>query len=87
MNAQLQPIIVESGVPMPKRKWRTPPNARYPWASMEVGDSFLVPRPSGVDHNRFSSKVSNAANEARKRTGRVFRCRSMTTGVRVWRVA
>lgn len=53
----------------------------YPWASMEVGDSFLaegkaIGRMSPVAHAR-------AANHP----GEKYACRTVDGGVRVWRVA
>ena len=53
--------------------------SKYPWATMEIGDSFLVP-DLGVD------SMSAAASQAGKRLGRKFTCRTMNHGVRIWRV-
>ena len=67
---------IEKGIPAPDR-WST---AKYPFLTMEVGDSFFV---SGDQ----SSKLSAAACQCRRRSGMVFMVRKMDGGVRCWRIA
>ena len=52
---------------------------KYPWESMEIGDSFLA--------TVTLSTMSSVANRAAKRTGRKFSCRTTKDGIRVWRIA
>lgn len=55
---------------------------RYPWADMEVGDSFFVP-------NKRSANMASTASSAGQRLGRVFVVRTVReggeNGVRIWR--
>ena len=72
-------IKIERGVPMPHRVAR---QRKYPFAQMDVGDSFLVPL-DGVDRIRVQNSVCSTARGV---SGRKF-CTSMVEGgVRVWRI-
>ncbi len=73
-------IKVDKGVPMPKaeRTQLKPRESKYPWASMEVGDSFEV---AGKTTKNFGT----ACYAAGKRLGKKFAARATDTGVRVWR--
>lgn len=51
--------------------------SKYPWKTMEIGDSFL-----GV-----TKTMPSLASWASKRTGRKFTVRKCPEGFRVWRVA
>lgn len=70
-------ITIDRGIPIP-------PRGVYQRTilSMATGDSFLVP----CDPERFRS-VQNAVRKAASRVGARVRVRSMTTGVRIWRIA
>lgn len=71
-------FTVEKGVPRPKLKGR---NSKYPWADMEVGDSFAAPKKLSI------SLVNSAAQQSRKR-GWKFSVRTMDEQTcRVWRIA
>lgn len=71
-------IEIEKGVPLPSdERGRA---AKYPWAEMEIGDSFFLKDGS-------SSSISGAASNAGKRLGFKFSTREMDDGVRVWRIA
>ena len=70
-------IEVEKGVPLPDSKWRGA--AKYPWLTLEVGDSFFVP---GI---KSASRISGQW-WVQKRTGRKFTKRAVDGGVRVWRI-
>jgi hypothetical protein len=52
----------------------------YPFAKMDVGDSFFV--PYGPD----TEKIISAASYSGKRNGRKFSIRKTDGGKRVWRV-
>lgn len=68
---------VESNVPLP-----APDASKYPFASMQIGDSFLVPNPSDTDRKR----VQTAAASYGRRHSKAFRTRSVDGGIRIWRV-
>jgi len=74
-------FAIEKGVEIPKAKAFR--QAKYPYQSMEVGDSFFVPSDEkGTPIARMRS--SSAAYS--KRTGNVkFVVRIVDGGVRVWR--
>lgn len=69
-------IVIEKGIPAPAAR------GKYPFAQMEVGDSFFVP---GKTSRNFPLGPYNA------RLGFGFRARTVTvdgvTGVRIWRVS
>lgn len=75
---------IEKNVPMPASN-----NSRriYPFASMSVGDSFLVPTSDDKDAAaKKRTKVAAAITADAKRFGRKFATRQVEGGVRVWRV-
>lgn len=51
----------------------------YPWKTLEVGDSFLMPGPP--------KNVNSSVSAAGRRYGRKFSYRKTAEGMRVWRVA
>jgi hypothetical protein len=67
-------LEVEKSVPLPEGK------KRYPYASMDIGDSFFV----GAGKLQV---VCNANYRASKRLGMQFIARKEVEGVRVWRVS
>ena len=67
-------MLVEKSVPLPEGK------KRYPYASMDVGDSFFV-------GDGKLQVVCNANYRASKRLGMQFIARKEVEGVRVWRTA
>lgn len=75
-------FTLEKNVPMPPRKAGT---ARYPFASMEVGDSFAIPKD-----DKAASAISAAARVWALRHGlhnHKFSVRSNGSTVRIWRTA
>lgn len=72
------PIEIEKGVPIPDSAQRS----RYPFAQMEVGDSFFAP-------GRTTKQMQNAASTHRKK-GKKFRAMKEfvdgVEGTRIWRV-
>lgn len=71
-------IVVEKGIPIPKKRSG---QATYPWRTMEIGDSFLVP-----PHVKTSS-CRVMASVASKRYGGNFTSRKTPDGHRIWRVS
>lgn len=66
------PVTIEKGVPLPGRAFKS----EYPFAQMEVNDSFLVPGVKSV-----------ATKNAAAQTGFKFKTKKVDGGCRVWRVA
>lgn len=76
------PVInIRRGVPIPKTnsgRWR---GSKYPFAAMNVGDSFVFPPGTKM------SAAYAATSRATKDLGWIFKTRSMPEGVACWRVA
>lgn len=73
-------LRIEKNIPIP-------PRARFPFAELEVGDSFLVPADQ-VNWNGRTSMVARVANTTGRRLNRKFVCRTNPDrSVRVWREA
>ena len=70
-------IKIEKGVPVPQGNPRA---ARYPLASMEIGDSFVV---SLEDRHA----VQGATYMYGRYHGCKFKTRTVNGGVRVWRLS
>jgi len=71
-------VEIEKNVPVPE--WCGRSKAKYPWATMEVGDSFL-------SHVSKITCLGTVKAMAERKTGRKFIARTTPEGVRVWRVA
>lgn len=69
---------VDSNIPIPEVTTRGG-RSKYPWVTMNVGDSFFVP---DIHIAKFSGQAVNAA----KRFKTKYTCRTVDGGVRVWRV-
>lgn len=80
MNAAETVIPIEKGKPLPDY-----PRRKYPFANMEVGDSFFV--PSGESAIRTKNNVRCSAVAFGRRKNWKFSVRNDNGGVRVWRVA
>ena len=65
---------IEKNIPEPART----DNSKYPFLIMEIGDSFF--------HPGESQKLSGAANQCFRRTGRKFTVRKVVGGARCWRI-
>jgi hypothetical protein len=70
---------IESGVPVPAAK---PGTRQFPFAEMQVGDSFFV---SGG--NKAEIRASQAAYQYAKVHGVKFTTGAVEGGRRIWRVA
>ena len=73
---------IEADIPIPVavKKGGAGRKPKYPFAELQVGESFLVP---GKTTDKFGATVTLA----RKRTGRNFTTRNVEGGVRIWRTA
>ena len=69
-------ITIDKDVPIPEKKSKP---RKYPWADMEVGDSFEMP---------LSTKTASAqASYAGVRYGMKFTCRKTGPNTtRIWRI-
>lgn len=65
-------VDVEKDIPLPE------PRKKYPYANMDIGDSFFVPAGK-------MQIVCNANYRASKKLGFKFIARCEPEGVRVWR--
>lgn len=72
-------IKIEKGIPVPETRGVL---AKYPFSSMEVGDSFFVAASDTGD----LSHVRSAASWNAKRHEMKFCTRTVDGGVRVWRL-
>jgi hypothetical protein len=68
---------IESNIPRPVRSERQALIAAL--RSMEIGQSVLVA-------GKTIKQVSSDTRSARLGTGKYFLCRTMTNGVRIWRI-
>ena len=76
---------IEKNVPLPSNVGR---HATYPYADMEVGDSFFVEALENVRSVGGSLRGSAYAYAKRqKETGKRFSVRQSGDGFRVWRTA
>lgn len=74
-----QPFSIDKGFPIPGPNAKGN-NAKYPWAEMEVGDSFVMDRPQ--------VHASKAAVGYARRHGWKFATRKIDDNhTRVWRTA
>lgn len=83
-------FAIEKNVAMPSRSERVP---KYPFAQMEVGDSFFVPCKPDEPVQRVRNRMLGACMWAKRKLGeqhrfvvRVDESDPSTNGVRVWRV-
>jgi len=69
---------IEKNVPLPERKANT---SKYPFNSMEIGDSFAVPAD-------IKGTVMNAATTSGRYHGKKFSARQIDENTaRIWRTA
>lgn len=79
-------VRIEHGVPIPPRSLgksrKGKQRGRYPWAAMEVGDSFFA---RGATHISLAS-LASAWRYRNHMEQRKFSFRTLAGGVRVWRI-
>lgn len=93
-------FTIDKNVPPPPKGHGGPAGrpSKYPFASMEVGDSFLVPYPREARTSDEAVKlwqatknlITNAVSQYKIRTGnrsQQYTTRAEDSGVRVWRIA
>lgn len=73
-------IGIDKNVPIPTKADRT---TKYPWADMEIGDSFFVPK---ANKNTIASTSAAASVKYRHSYKTVEVVQGRTKGVRVWRI-
>lgn len=82
-------FMIESQIPLPPLHNNSV--GKYPFDDMKVDDSFLVPcEGSPADRAAVLNRIRQAARAWRRRRGNNahrFNCRSLSHGVRCWRVA
>ena len=72
-------IKIDKGVPMVGQR-TVKKLLQYPWDKMEIGDSFLV-------RDKLISYASRLAFDAKYQyKPKLFSCRTVEGGVRIWRV-
>lgn len=69
-------IEIDKGIPIPIPEAKQGRPSKYPFGSMEVGDSFFAP----------STSIGQTVSKMGKFLGRKFICRTVEGGSRVWRV-
>lgn len=69
-------ITIDRNIPIPKISRGSRPS-KYPWAEMEIGDSFVMNR----------KRPNGTVSAANKRYSCKFIARTVEGGVRVWRIA
>jgi hypothetical protein len=81
-------IEIENSIPIPATK-RPGAGRRgtYPFAALEVGQSFFVPNQPGKTNRRLRTAIGGLAQYITKKTGYRFTSRTVEGGIRVWRVA
>lgn len=87
-------IEIEKGIPVPPARpaGKGGRESKYPFESMDVGDSFLVPAniaPADGDFSalrRLRLNLMTRCTKAGKRWGRRYTTRMVPEGVRVWRI-
>lgn len=65
-------IKIDKGIPLPDNR------NRFPWAEMEVLDSFFI---EGANHRVHYTAVPNKSHKPKK-----FTQRKVKGGVRIWRI-
>lgn len=73
---------IEKNIPLPAHGGK----ANYPFAKMEIGDSFFE-RCSGEQRAKVHARLSVAATAAKRHGKGTFTTRLVADGVRVFRIA
>ena len=77
-------LKIESGLPIPQKRSRASKN-NYPFATMKVNDSFLVPNVPYKNMENVRCGVMTSAKRYGKANNAVFTSRKEEGGIRVWR--
>lgn len=74
-------MMIEKGVPFVCGRTRANiARTKYPWAKMNIGDSFLAA-------DKSLGAMSSLCTYHGRKTGKEFRASTTDEGVRVWRTA
>lgn len=73
---------IEKNVPIPEDCL---PQPKYPFARMDIGDSFLVPAYNG-NRKVVQRRVAVMATHENKKNGKRYTVRMAQRGVRCWRI-
>lgn len=80
---------IDKSIPLPSRAFDQ--RVKYPFHSMDVGDSFAVPVPEGEDLNAAAKRIRTTSAAAARRLGIKLIVGVETTeagtNLRVWRTA
>lgn len=81
-----RPIRIEKGIKIPAFR-RQQARISYPFADMEVGNSFMVPAATPADVKRVQHAVYQQSVRFRKQFSDEYKftCRRVDGGVRCWR--
>jgi hypothetical protein len=71
-------IKLEKGIPLPRKNEKS---NKYPWDTMDIGDSFVFPDPSSPNTPYTAASQTN-----RRHTDKKFVVRKTDEGYRCWRV-
>tara|TARA_R100001510_G_C7523136_1_gene117781 strand:- start:189 stop:449 length:261 start_codon:yes stop_codon:yes gene_type:complete len=82
-------IKIDKGIPIPKNKEgqsrRVP--SKYPWDDMEVGDSFVWPRPYSKKQASIAKSISNSYCKRNPNGfGKEFTTGKCGNKLRLWRI-
>lgn len=78
---------IEKNVPItPKHRAGEDMESRYPFRSMEPGDSFLINATGELEKKRALRRVCAAIKRYVRRHEGHFTSRTVEDGIRVWRV-
>ena len=79
-------IKIETGIPIPPKKMGKN-QALYPYADLEIGQSFLAAPIPGKSIRQTAMYLGGLSAYFTKKTGRRFTSRVVEGGIRVWRFA
>lgn len=77
-------FTIEADIPMPTRQGGRA-GSKYPFAALDVGESFLVPHGADKEVSVGTLRSSLSAFKRRNPDSGKFSVRTVEGGVRVWR--
>lgn len=80
MSFELNPAVKD--VPNVKRGRKR----KYPFDSMEVGQSFLVKIKKDENFSEISNRVRSSVSQYKRKSGKNFSARQVADGLEVWRI-
>jgi hypothetical protein len=78
-------FAIEKDITPPATYPAAPSNAYYGFERLEPGDSFLVPC-EGPDRQIAARRVRWAIKHYRRKNGTTWRTKTVSKGVRIWRI-